>query len=238
MTPESQAGEILNIKQLSEYLMVSEKTIYRMVDKGLLPALRIGAQWRFRKRDIDAWLDERVEKVEVEGQKAVLEELAPSEIDIHPLLLPENVWLAVPPSSRDELLSWIVAHATLEPGVDRQALYESIRARELVCSTALVENAAFPHPNEPADFRFSRKRILLAIARGPVNFHDPNGNRPRVIVLILARTTQGYLLTISRAVKLFGNASLIRRITESPGVDEVIGSIRDAEERLKASVAR
>lgn len=232
------AGDILTIKQLSEYLMVSEKTIYRMVDKGLLPALRIGAQWRFRKRDIDGWLDERVRKVEVEGQKAVLEELAPSEIDIHPLLLPENVWLGVPPMSRDELLSWIVAHATLEPGVDRQALTESIRARELVCSTALVENAAFPHPNEPADFRFSRKRILLAVMREPVDFHDPNGNRPRVIMVILARTTQGYLLTISRAVKLFGNASLIGRITGSSGADEVIGSIRDAEERLRASVAR
>jgi PTS system nitrogen regulatory IIA component len=234
----TQTGEILNIKQLSEYLMVSEKTIYRMVDKGLLPALRIGSQWRFRKRDIDGWLDERVRKVEVEGQRAVLDELAPSEIDIHPLLLPENVWLGVPPMPRDELLSWIVAHATLEPGVDRQALTESIRARELVCSTALVENAAFPHPNEPADFRFSRKRILLAAVREPVDFHDPNGHRPRVIVVILARTTQGYLLTISRAVKLFGNASLIGRITGSSGVDEVIAAIRGAEEHLKASVAR
>ena len=238
MNSESPTGDILTIRQLSEYLMVSEKTIYRMVDKGLLPALRIGAQWRFRKRDIDGWLDERVKKVEIEGQKAVLEELAPSEIDIHPLLLPENVWLGVPPMSRDELLSWIVAHATLEPGVDRQALYESIRARELVCSTALVENAAFPHPNEPADFRFSRKRILLAVVKEPVNFHDPNGNRPRVIVVILARTNQGYLLTISRAVKLFGNSSLIGRITGSSGADEVIDSIRDAEERLRASVAR
>jgi PTS system nitrogen regulatory IIA component len=238
MSPESQAGDILTIRQLSEYLMVSEKTIYRMLDRGLLPALRIGAQWRFRKRDIDGWLDERVEKVEVEGQKAVLEELAPSEIDIHPLLLPENVWLDVPPMPRDELLSWIVAHATLEPGVDRQALTESIRARELVCSTALVQSAAFPHPNAPADFRFSRKRILLAVLREPVDFHDPNGNRPRVIVVILARTTQGYLLTISRAVKLFGNASLVRRITASAGIGDVIGSIRDAEERLKASVAR
>jgi nitrogen PTS system EIIA component len=232
------AGDILTIKQLSEYLMVSEKTIYRMVDKGLLPALRIGSQWRFRKRDIDGWLDERVRKVEVEGQRAVLDDLAPSEIDIHPLLLRENVWLGVPQMPRDELLSWIVAHATLEPGVDRQALTESIRARELVCSTALVENAAFPHPNEPADFRFSRKRILLAAVREPVDFHDPNGHRPRVIVVILARTTQGYLLTISRAVKLFGNASLIGRITGSSGVDEVIAAIRGAEEHLKASVAR
>ncbi len=238
MGPESQTGEILNIKQLSEYLMVSEKTIYRMLDRGLLPAARIGAQWRFRKHDIDGWLDERVKKVEIEGQKAVLEELAPSEIDIHPLLLPENVWLDVPVQPRDELLSWIVTRAALEPGVDRNALYESIRARELLCSTALVEDAAFPHPNELADFRFSRKRILLAVMRAPVSFHDPNGNRPRVILVILARTTQGYLLTISRAVKLFGNADLIRRITASAGPDEVIAAVRDAEERLKASVPR
>jgi excisionase family DNA binding protein len=221
----SQTGDILTIRQLSEYLMVSEKTIYRMLDKSLLPAVRVGAQWRFRKRDIDAWLDERVKKVEVEGQKAVLEELAPSEIGIHPLLLPKNVWLDVPQMPRDEILSWIVKHATLETGVDRQALYESIRAREGLCSTALVKDAAFPHPNEPSVFGFARKRILLAI-------------RPRVIVVILSRTVQGYLLTISRAVKIFGNSALIGRITRSGSTDEVIAAIRDAEERLMASASR
>jgi PTS system nitrogen regulatory IIA component len=238
MNPESLAGDILTIRQLSEYLMVSEKTIYRMLDKNLLPAVRVGAQWRFRKRDIDAWLDERVRKVEVEGQQAVLEELAPSEIDIHPLLTPENVWLDVPPQPRDELLLWMVTRAALEAGVDRQALYESIRARELVCSTALVRDAAFPHPNQPSAFRFSRKRILLAVLREPVSFHDLNGHRPRILVVILARTVQGYLLTISRAVKLFGNAALIGRIVRCGTAAELIGVIRDAEGRLTASAAR
>ena len=236
--PLSPTGEILTIRQLSEYLMVSEKTIYRMLDKSLLPAVRVGAQWRFRKRDIDAWLDERVKKVEIEGQKAVLEELAPSEIDIHPLLQPKNVWLGVPQLPRDELLSWIVMRATLDAGVDRQGLYESIRAREELCSTALVKDAAFPHPNEPSDFGFTRKRILLAVAREPVSFNDPHGHRPRVIVVILSRTVQGYLLTISRAVKIFGSSALIGRITRSGSTDEVIAAIRDAEERLMASASR
>ncbi len=236
--PLNQTGDILTIRQLSEYLMVSEKTIYRMLDKSLLPAVRVGAQWRFRKRDIDAWLDEQVKKVEIEGQKAVLEELAPSEIDIHPLLLPKNVWLDAPQLPRDELLSWIVMHAALEAGVDREALFESIRTREALCSTALVKDAAFPHPNEPSDFGFVRKRVLLAVAREPVSFNDPHGHRPRVIVIILARTIQGYLLTISRAVKLFGNPALIGRITRSGSTGEVIASIRDAEERLTASASR
>ncbi|MEO8584976.1 MAG: helix-turn-helix domain-containing protein [Acidobacteriota bacterium] len=236
--PFHPTGDILTIRQLSEYLMVSEKTIYRMLDRSLLPAVRVGAQWRFRKRDIDAWLDERVKKVEIEGQKAVLEELAPSEIDIHPLLLAKNVWLDVPQLPRDELLSWIVMHAALEAGVDREALFESIRTREELCSTALVKDAAFPHPNEPSDFGFVRKRILLAVAREPVAFNDPHGHRPRVIVVILARTIQGYLLTISRAVKLFGNPALIGRITRSGSAGEVIASIRDAEDRLMASASR
>jgi PTS system nitrogen regulatory IIA component len=231
-------GDILTIRQLSEYLMVSEKTIYRMLDRSLLPAVRVGAQWRFRKRDVDAWLDEQVRKVEVGGQKAVLEELAPSEIDLHPLLLPANVFLDVPPMSRDELLTWIVMRATLDAGVDRHALVESLRAREELCSTALVKDAAFPHPNEPSHFGFARKRILVAVPREPVSFNDPHGHRPRVVVVVLARTVQGYLLTISRAVKLFGNPALIGRITKSGHADEVIAAIREAEERLTASVSR
>ncbi len=232
------AGDILTIRQLSEYLMVSEKTIYRMLDRNLLPAVRVGAQWRFRKRDIDAWLDEQVRKVEVEGQKAVLEELAPSEIDIHPLLSPKNVFRDVPELPRDELIAWIVMHAALDPGVDREALCASIRDREELCSTALVKDAAFPHPNSPSEFRFAKKHVLLAVLREPVSFNDPHGHRPRVIVVILARTVQGYLLAISRAVKLFGNAALIGRITRSGSAGEVIAAIREAEERLAASASQ
>ena len=140
--------------------------------------------------------------------------------------------------SRDELLTWIVMRATLDAGVDRHALVESLRAREELCSTALVKDAAFPHPNEPSHFGFARKRILVAVPREPVSFNDPHGHRPRVVVVVLARTVQGYLLTISRAVKLFGNPALIGRLTKSGDADEVIAAIREAEERLTASVSR
>ena len=39
------------------YLQVNLRTVYRLIDAGKLPAVRVGRQWRFRKRDIDAWLD-------------------------------------------------------------------------------------------------------------------------------------------------------------------------------------
>lgn len=67
--PEAQAvGDILTIRQLAEYLMVSEKTVYRMLDRNQLPAMRVGAQWRFRRNDIDAWLTDEVRRVEHHGR--------------------------------------------------------------------------------------------------------------------------------------------------------------------------
>src|SRR5260221_22073 len=53
-------GDILTIRQLAEYLMVSEKTVYRMLDRNQLPAIRLGSQWRFPEQAIDNRLAARV----------------------------------------------------------------------------------------------------------------------------------------------------------------------------------
>jgi excisionase family DNA binding protein len=44
-------GEVL------EYLQVNLRTVYRLIKAGRIPAVRVGRQWRFRKADIDAWLE-------------------------------------------------------------------------------------------------------------------------------------------------------------------------------------
>src|SRR5262249_3620628 len=40
-----------------EDLPVNLRTVYRLIKAGKIPAVRVGRQWRFRKRDIDAWLE-------------------------------------------------------------------------------------------------------------------------------------------------------------------------------------
>ena len=47
----------LTTEEVLEYLQVNLRTVYRLIKAGKIPAVRIGRQWRFRKRDIDAWLD-------------------------------------------------------------------------------------------------------------------------------------------------------------------------------------
>jgi len=47
----------LTTEEVLEYLQVNLRTVYRLIKAGKIPAVRVGRQWRFRKTDIDAWLD-------------------------------------------------------------------------------------------------------------------------------------------------------------------------------------
>lgn len=48
---------LMTIDEVAFYLRLSKDTVYRMVQKGRIPASKVGMQWRFRRSDVDLWLD-------------------------------------------------------------------------------------------------------------------------------------------------------------------------------------
>ncbi len=58
-TAKSDHEAFLTTDEVLTYLQVNLRTVYRLIDAGELPAVRVGRQWRFRRKDIDAWLDRR-----------------------------------------------------------------------------------------------------------------------------------------------------------------------------------
>ena len=48
---------LLNVKQVAEYLQLKESTIYSWAQDGKIPAIKIGRTWRFRRKDLDTWLE-------------------------------------------------------------------------------------------------------------------------------------------------------------------------------------
>ena len=51
--------EILTIKEVAEYLKLSEKTAYRLASDGKLPGFKVGGSWRFKREDVLAWIEEQ-----------------------------------------------------------------------------------------------------------------------------------------------------------------------------------
>jgi excisionase family DNA binding protein len=49
-------AELMTLEEVAEYLRVTRKTIYRLLEKRAIPSARVGHQWRFDKTSIEAWL--------------------------------------------------------------------------------------------------------------------------------------------------------------------------------------
>lgn len=52
--------EILTIREVATYLRLDEKSIYRMAWDGQIPGFKVRNAWRFRSRDLDAWIESQV----------------------------------------------------------------------------------------------------------------------------------------------------------------------------------
>ena len=51
------ADEILTIQEIAVLLKLADKTVYSMAQAGELPAFKVRGQWRFKRDDIDAWIE-------------------------------------------------------------------------------------------------------------------------------------------------------------------------------------
>ena len=52
--------EIMTMKEVSEHLRVSERTVLDWAQKGEIPCGKLGSSWRFKREDIETWLNERL----------------------------------------------------------------------------------------------------------------------------------------------------------------------------------
>lgn len=87
--------DLLTTKQVQALLRVDRTTIYRMVEGGQLPAIRVGKQWRFAKSDVEHWLrsarsqrhvQSAATQSETDARTRVTDEVPAPGVDLHALL--------------------------------------------------------------------------------------------------------------------------------------------------------
>ncbi|EOX4358911.1 helix-turn-helix domain-containing protein [Vibrio cholerae] len=51
--------KILTLKEVAAYLKLAEKTAYRLASEGKLPGFKVGGSWRFKREDLEAWIEKQ-----------------------------------------------------------------------------------------------------------------------------------------------------------------------------------
>lgn len=54
-----QNDEILTVDEVAAFLKAGKRTVYRLAANGTLPAFKLGGTWRFRRADLDAWMESK-----------------------------------------------------------------------------------------------------------------------------------------------------------------------------------
>lgn len=53
--------EIMTTKEVAEYLGIHPLTVHKYARQGKIPAFKIGTDWRFHKRYIEKWIEEKLD---------------------------------------------------------------------------------------------------------------------------------------------------------------------------------
>ena len=60
----------LSVEEIADHLGISKETVYRWLEKGKIPAHRVGKLWKFRPSEVDEWvLKGQAGDIESDGSK-------------------------------------------------------------------------------------------------------------------------------------------------------------------------
>lgn len=65
-------SDLMTVKEVAEYLKLNYMTVYKLAQKGRIPASKIGGNWRFKKDLLDEWIAKQ--STVVEGSVLVVDD--------------------------------------------------------------------------------------------------------------------------------------------------------------------
>jgi PTS system nitrogen regulatory IIA component len=226
--------ELFTTRQLAEYLQLSERTVYRLLEQGEIPAIKVGGHWRFRKSAVDEWLDVRVQQMDAEQlDETFREDLDSSSPSISELLTSQNIFLNLPHRGRVDVLNALATLVNLREDIDRGLLLARLLEREALCTTAMPDGVAVPHtPRTRPRLLAKYDLIALARTREPIAFGALDGSPSDLFVLVLARDERTHLILLAKVSRIVREPAVQKVMRASRSPREIMRVIRETEGRL------
>ena len=180
---------ILTIEEVAKYLRVSERTVYDWAQKGEIPSGKIGTVWRFKKAEIEQWVNDRLSANRLKNN------LNP--VQMQAILSPDRILFLDYPAKRDALLALAQNLSTAPQVKNSQELALEILKREELMSTAIGRGIAIPHARL---LSVTDLVVSVGISRIDIMDFNPLDDEPvRLLFMIAAAYNQhaNYLQTLS-----------------------------------------
>jgi PTS system nitrogen regulatory IIA component len=181
--------DILTIDEVAKYLRVSERTVYDWAQRGEIPSGKIGTVWRFKKSEIEQWVNDRL----------AAEKMIPrfGSVQVESVVSPDRI-LFLNYSAKRDVLSALADNLANAPQVkNRRELAAEILKREELMSTAIGRGIAIPHVRLAS---ITDLVVSVGVSQTDIIDFQPLDDEPvRLVFMIAAAYNQHayYLQTLS-----------------------------------------
>lgn len=221
----------LTVKDVARLLSVSEKTVYRWISQGQLPAYQVHEQYRFNRAEILEWATSR--KIAVSPE--IFSEPETSGMPMPSLfeaLQNGGVNYRVVGEDKWAVLKNVVQLLQLPEEVDREFLYRVLVAREELSSTGIGEGIAIPHVRNPVVLHVSKPMVTLYFLEHPIDFGAIDGQPVYALFMLISPTVRAHLHLISRLAYALRDEAFRETIKRRGLRDEILNAARNVEATL------
>ncbi|MCH2207358.1 MAG: PTS sugar transporter subunit IIA [Lentisphaerales bacterium] len=172
--------DIMTIKEVSEYLRVSERTVLDWAQKGEIPCGKLGSSWRFKSDEIKKWLDDRLSSAPPTAYPRIKLEM---------ILNPNSIQVVKESLTKENVLNSMVDNISdVFELKNREEFRTAIFHREELMSTGIGLGIAVPHVRLKNIEHISMGAML--VKQGVDDYDALDGQPVKLIFMIIANEAQ------------------------------------------------
>jgi PTS system nitrogen regulatory IIA component len=218
--------EIMTIKDVSEYLKMHERTVSKLAAQGVLPAAKIANQWRFMRSLINQWLEQQMVGLTSEQLETLESEIVSRPVEVTDFLTPDLIIPAAKAGNKTDLLAEM-----LDLAANKKLIRNPIRMlkvlvrRETLCSTALGDEVAIPHPRQPLNESSAAPFIIMARSSEGIDFDSVDELPVKLVFLICLSDDYTHLKILARLSRMLKDAHFREMLKSAAGSSEIFDLI-------------
>jgi PTS system nitrogen regulatory IIA component len=219
------AVEDISVKDAADLLRVSEKTVYRWIQQGVIPCFRAAGQYRFHRAELEAWA--RYKRIGT-GFGSAAPTPGDEGVDLAEAIRRGGVHYKIEGDSPESIYKSIVDIFPLSPPRDpafKGELALSLIEREALASTGVGKGMAIPHPRHPRDWGLGEPVVGVFFLDHPVDFKAVDGEPVYVLFVLLCATVKGHLQMLAQVSHLLREVDTQKFLRGVPNRTELFDHI-------------
>lgn len=222
----------LTVRDVSEILNISEKTVYQWIKQRSLPCHQVNEHYRFNRAELLEWAT--AARIKVSPDLICEPETAGLPLPLlDEALEAGGIHYQVGGSDKASVLEAVVSLLPFPAEVNRPFLYQVLLAREALGSTGIGDGIAIPHVRNPIVLHIPRPMIALCFLDYPVDFGALDGQKVGVLFTLISPTVRAHLHLLSKLSLALRDPMFKEAITRNSSRELILASAKQVEDKLR-----